>query len=333
VDYRKFLGREEELVLPYFGGTFVESKDRRLRLGTAFDPPGWYRFTVKGRVATPKDKADPPALDDLPAVRGHFLNARLVRDGGVAEDVHFLPEEPPRFAPLKARRWHSGELVFDSIEFEGDAENAVREALADGQPLAAVKGVPATLRAAYAYAVLETASRRLNIPFAPHEVRPALSTVATGGTPAADTELRRLDAERAQARRELAELERRRAAAAAAAEMRAQREQRVEEARTVRRDDPRKWRELVHEKAELTLQAAGARLDQSRVLNNGHLEVVFTFMGQRFIAVVDAVTFRVIDSGICLGHPPRDDLVTLDSLPSVIKEAIDDGKLVILRFP
>jgi hypothetical protein len=129
------------------------------------------------------------------------------------------------------------------------------------------------------------------------------------------------------------ELRRRQAAEAAAAEMRAQREQRIEQARNVRRDDPRKWRELVHEKAELTLQQAGARLDQSRVTQNGQLEVIFTFMGQRFIAVVDAVTFRVIDSGICLGHPPSDDLVTLDSLPSVIKEAIDDGVLVVLRFP
>jgi hypothetical protein len=324
MDYRKFLGREEELVLPYFGGATVDAKDRRLRV-TAFEPPGWYRFSVKGRAATKKDATDAPPLEGLPAVRGHFLNGRLVRDGGIAEHVFFLPEEPPRFAPLKARRWPSGELLFDCLEFEGDAEGAVREALADGRSLETVKGVPATLRAAYAYAVIEPASKRLAIPFAPHEVRPALSRIATGGAPAAEAELNRLAAEREQARREMEELRRRQAAEAARAEVQAARERRVEEAR--------KTKETVHERAEAALTAAGARLDQSRVLLGDRLEVVFSFMGERFISVVDAITFQVLDSGICLGHPPSDDLVTLDSLPSVIKEAIDDGALVILRFP
>jgi hypothetical protein len=333
MDYRKFLGKEEELVLPYFGGASVDARDRRLRLSAAFEPPGWYRFAVKGRVATPKDKADPPPLDALPAVRGHFLGGRLVRDQGIAEDVFFLPEEPARFAPLKARRWSSGELVFELLEFEGDAENAVREALAEGRSLEAVKGVGATLRAAFAYAVLEQTSRRLNIPFAPHEVRKALSDVATRGVAGAEAELHRLHAEREQARREMAELERRRIAEVAAAEMRAQRDRRREEAQQVQRNDPRKWRELVHERAELTLEQAGARLEQSRVTQGGQLEVIFRYEGHRFISVVDAATFRVIDSGICLGHPPSDDLITLDSLPSVIKEAIDDDVLVILRFP
>jgi hypothetical protein len=334
MDYKKFLGKEEELTLPYFGGTFVESKDRRLRLSTAFEPPGWYAFTVKGRQATPKTKTDPPPLDDLTKVRGHFLSGRLVRDGGNAEELKFLPEEPPRFAPITARRWHSGELLFEQVEFEGEAEAAVRDALADGRPLAQVKGAGATLRAAYAYAVLEAAGRRTGVQFIPLEVRPALSEVAEGGNAAADAVLQRLHAEREQARREMLELERRRAAAQVAHELREARAAKLEEARKVNRNNPAKWREVVHEKAELALQAAGARLDQSRLLQNGEqLEVIFTFMGQRFIAVVNAFTFRVIDSGICLGHPPRDDLVTLDSLCAVIREAIDTGRLVILRHP
>ncbi len=332
MDYRKFLGREEALVLPWLGGATVETRDRRLRVAAPPAAPGWYAFTVKGRQATVKGPADPPALDDLPAVRGHFLSGRLVRDGGNAEELVFPPaDEPARFAPIKARRWHSGELFFDSLEFETDAEAAVREALAEDRTLAAVKGASATLRAAYAYAVLESASRRLNVPFAPVEVRPALAAVADGGAPEAEAALRALHAEREQARREMAELERRRAAAQAAQELREARERRIEEARKVQRDDPRRWREVVHEKADAALEAAGARLEQSRVLATGDLEVIFRFMGQRFISVVNAVTFRVIDSGICLGHPPRDDLVTLESLCAVIKEAIDTHRLVILR--
>jgi hypothetical protein len=332
MDYRKFLGREEELVLPYFGGTTVETEGRRLKLTTAFAPVGWYRFKVKGRVATPEGAAEPPPLDALPAVRGHFLSGRLVREQGVSEEVAFMPaDEPARFALLKARRWHSGELVFDALEFEGEAEGAVREALAEGRPLSTVKGAGATLRAAYAYAVLEAASRRLNVPFAPEEVRPHLSPVADGGPPEAEAVLQRLHAEREQARREMLELERRRNAAAAAQEIRLEHERRREEAERLRRHDAQRWREVVHERADAALAAAGARLDQARMLANGDLEVIFTFMRQRFISVVNSVTLRVIDSGICLGHPPRDDLVTLESLCAVIKEAIDTGRLVILR--
>jgi len=334
MDYRKFLGREEELVLPWLGGPTVETRDRRLRLAAPPAAPGWYAFTVKGRQAAVKAPVEPPPLDDLPAVRGHFLSGRLVRDGGNAEELVFPPpDEPARFAPVKARRWHSGELFFDSLEFETDAEAAVREALAEDRPLSTVKGAGATLRAAYAYAVLESASRRLNVPFAPLEVRQHLTDVAERGIPGAERALQALHAEREQARRELAELERRRAAAQAAQELREARERRVEEARKVQRDDPKKWREYVHEKADAALEAAGARLEQSRLLASGDLEVIFRFMGQRFISVVSSVTFRVIDSGICLGHPPRDDLVTLESLCAVIKEAIDTHRLVILRHP
>ena len=74
-------------------------------------------------------------------------------------------------------------------------------------------------------------------------------------------------------------------------------------------------------------------MESARRVNVTQLEVVFRFQDQRFISLVDANTMQVIDSGICLGHPPRDELLTLDSLPAVIQEAIDTGALVILRWP
>ena len=45
--------------------------------------------------------------------------------------------------------------------------------------------------------------------------------------------------------------------------------------------------------------------------------------------VVDAITLQVYDAGVCLAGEDR--LVTLDSLPSVIREAIDTSRLVITR--
>ncbi|MDF2695019.1 MAG: hypothetical protein K0S65_3402, partial [Labilithrix sp.] len=84
-----------------------------------------------------------------------------------------------------------------------------------------------------------------------------------------------------------------------------------------------------HLRAEIALDAAHARMLSSRNLGNGNLEVAFEFMGERFISVVDAITLHVYDSGVCLAG--ADELVTLDSLPGVIREAIETDLLVITR--
>jgi hypothetical protein len=333
VDYRKFLGKEEERVLPYLGGAYLHAADRRLRLATEPQAPGWYRFRVKGRDATPLGPAEPEALESLPSVRGHLVGTRLVREGSVAEPLHFMPEEePPRLTLVKARRWHSGELLFELLEFESEAEEAARRALEEDGTLAEVKGVPATLRAAFSYAVLEAESRRLRIPAAPRELRPHLGAVAEKGRAEAERALRALDAERALAAREMEELNRRRRLVAVAQEAAAV-QQAQAQARAQRHGGRYGRGQQVDAagRAELALEAAGARMRSARALGNGNLEVIFTFMDERFISVVNADTLQVVDSGICLGHPPADELVTLESLPSVIKEAIDTDRLVILR--
>ncbi len=326
MDYRKFLGQSEERVLPYFGGPFVDAPGRRLRLAAPFEPPGWYRFKLAGRAATRLRPADPPELADLPKVRGWFHRGRLVRDGALCETLWLLPpEEPPRFTKVAARRWRTGELLFEEVEFESEVEGLAREALADGGSLQAVKAVPAPLRAAFAYALLEAASGRLGIPFAPAEVRQAVAKIAEGGPAQAEAALRALEAERELARRELTELRRRQDEAAARVEVAQQRQARLEQARA-REEDSQTL-------AQTAIEAAGGRMEEARNLGRGQLEVIFRFMDQRFICVVEAGTLQVIDSGICLGHPPSDRLLTLESLPSVIKEAIETDALVILRFP
>jgi hypothetical protein len=91
--------------------------------------------------------------------------------------------------------------------------------------------------------------------------------------------------------------------------------------------------ENVEERAEAALQAAGARLLALRRMGARQLEVRYRFMEERFVTVCDAITLQVYDSGICLGHGEErgDELLTLESLPSVIKEAIETGVLVITR--
>ena len=93
MDYRKFLAREEVLVLPWFGGGFVHAKDRRLRIDGGrelLDREGWFEFVIKGRHATVRGRAEAPDLSDLPLVRGHLLGNRLVTDGARAEPLHAL---------------------------------------------------------------------------------------------------------------------------------------------------------------------------------------------------------------------------------------------------
>ena len=77
------------------------------------------------------------------------------------------------------------------------------------------------------------------------------------------------------------------------------------------------------------LDSAGAMLLGQRDLGNGSLEVTFSFWGERFISIVDSHTLQVYDAGICLSGEDR--LVTLESLPSVIREAIETSRLVITR--
>lgn len=143
MDYRKFLGKVESVVLPYLGGGTVDSASRRLRVTTPVTP-GWWRFDVKGRDATPREPSEPECLEALPRVRGHAWGRRLVRDGAVAEPLELMPEEePPRLAPVSARRWFDGALLFEGVDFESEAEGAARLALEQNQPLAHIRGVSA----------------------------------------------------------------------------------------------------------------------------------------------------------------------------------------------
>lgn len=338
VDYRRFLAKTETLTLPWLGGREVDAKDRRLRLdGDAPEKPGWFRFEVMGRRARVQAPADAPSLEALPKVRGWLRGDRLFREGGALEPVQLLPEEePPAFSPIVARRWSPTVLLFEGLEFETEAEGAAREALGDRRSLQAVKGVPAPLRAAYGLALLERVAREVNVRFAPHEVRLALGPIAEGGVERAREVLRALEAERALARRELDELARRRQQALLAADVAAQVDA-LRERQAIgavhamgRRNGPQA---PIEERAEEALAAAGAQLETLRRLRGDQLEVVFRYQGERFISIVDGATLQVIDSGICLGHPPRDDLVTLESLIGVIHEAMETGALVILRWP
>jgi hypothetical protein len=310
LDYRKFLSPPTELVLPYFGGYSVVGQGRRFRLKEAV-APGWWRFRVEGRKASPLGAAEPVDLSALGRVRGHLVESWLFSSGADVERVELLPaEEPPVFAVVSARRWESGELVFEGVEFEGDAEEGVRRALEERSGIDAVKGVGAGLRRAFAHAVLRKRGNAIGVHVSPLESRARALEVASGGESAADAIL----IERAHVRQ--SELERRRF-------RRAVTDANVRDVRS-----PRTERNAA-ERAAAALEHAGASLLGSRRLGNDLLEVTFRFLGERFISVVDLYSLQVYDAGICLSGEDRQ--VNLDSLPSVIREAMDTDQLNITR--
>ena len=351
MDYHKFLAKKETEVLPYFGGRALPSATRTLRVRERLEP-GWYRFDILGRVATSAGAAEPEGLERLPAVHGHLVGDWLFAQGGALARVHFLPEEQPApLSPCRARRWYSGEALFDALEFEGEAEDPARVALEDDRALEGVRHVASTLRAAYGYALLLRASRALGIPASPREALVHLPTIAAGGRATAELLLTRMAGEREAYRQALA------APPAPAPAPATPRDEPPPLARgeiyvpppparmpvyvppprapTPARGRPGRGRQgrptedNAEERAEEALAAAGADMRSARLLGGGRLEVTFRFMDERFITVVEAITLQVVDAGVCLAGSDR--MVTLDSLPSVIREAIDTDVLVITR--
>ena len=78
MDYRKYLGTRETVVLPYFGGGRIDAAGRRLRVRDGGErEAGWYAVTIEGRDARLGEAAEAGDLSALPAVRGHYAGGYL----------------------------------------------------------------------------------------------------------------------------------------------------------------------------------------------------------------------------------------------------------------
>jgi len=320
LDYRAFLptGAGDPVVLPYFGGTRVDAPARRLQVAPVPDielVPGWWAFRIEGRRARPIEPAAPVDLGDRPAVRGHWAGGWLFASGRECDRIALAPvEEPAPLARCTARRWHSGELLLETLDFEDDAEVEARRALEEERPIAGLRGVAPSLRAAFGFALAAAVGGRMDIPVSPREAAGRVHAIADGGRDAAVAMLEGLAAERRR-HTAIANAERQRRAVVAVAATARPRGR-------VRAGDPA-------ERADAALEAAGARMLSCRRSGPGLLEVRFVCAGERFVAVVDPGSLQVFDAGICLAGADRE--VTLDSLPSVIREAIDTDRLSITR--
>jgi hypothetical protein len=317
-DWRKLIGKKESVVLPYLGGGRVRAKDREVVLSKRPEKVGWYRFEIEGRSAKPLEPAE-AELVGLPKVRGHVAFETLFAANAPPERIALMPDdEPPLFASGTCHRWHSGEIVFGELDFEGEVEEEARRLFAEKKTLEWAAGVPATLRAAFAWATIRRASHEKGIPCSPREAWPHVAEIAQGGRAAAEALLDQLE-ELRHGRRIVVAGQRVRVRAM------------VEAAH-----GPTPTLENAQERATAALEAAGAHVHSLRRLDGGRrLEAHFFFGGERFVALADAITLQVVDAGICLvdyeDDHRGDEELTLDSLPAVIREAMDLGVLVITR--
>lgn len=297
------------IVSPWLGGRALRSGGRTWSIdGKLPRENGWHAFKLTGRKAVVEKAVDPdPALLHH-VVKGYLVGDRLVPDDtrvdpdpakivDFSETVNLLEPGIERFVRVSAGRTHEGgPLVYIGLEFPLGPEGDVLRAFLDQEgDVNTIKGVPPALDAAFrmeCWQRIEAARRR--------------------------AELERL-------RRE--EEERRRVE-----------EKRQEIVRTL--GDAQTRRELAQHDFEAAARAAlavgGAELlDHRASVRKDEMVVRFRFMRRRFECVCDRRTLAIIDSGICLvDHNTEvrgDTWFTLESLPSVIKEAIDEGKLVIFR--
>ncbi len=323
MDYRKFLQVREELILPYFGGSRVDTKTRHYRVTTEIRA-GWWQFVIKKREARPSKPAEPLELDSLKPVRGYFVDGWLFDNGGQLYRIAFpLVDEPEPFAPCLARRWYSGEFLFDSIEFEDDAESEVRMALENGDSIEKIKGVAPGLRSAFSYALALKVARAQGVPISPRQI--SRHTVAIGnlGESAVVSVIDHI-VQRRQRQRNI-----NRQGQRTAIDQQRKHERELEVVAHSARWVEHSRRVTPETRADVALAVAGARMVRSRILGD-RIEVTFTFMGERFTSLVESATLQVIDSGICLEGTDR--RLNLKSLPGAIKQAIATDALNITRW-
>lgn len=305
----------ETLQAPWLGGRSLRLGSRHWTIeGKLPDEHGWAKFTLNGRRARFVESCDAQPESLLYRVVGYLVGDRLVRSNvrvdpdpkniaEASERVYLIEPGLDRFAVISAGRVSDDSpLIFWQQEMPFGPEDAVQTAFLDGKDsVADILGV----------------------------------------TPALDAAFRMERWQRAEAERRRLEL---------AERLRQEAEERAREQR--RRElveklgDGAGRREMAQhdfaEGARAALAVGGAQyLDHRAAVRRNEMVVRFRMDGRRFECTCDRRTLQIIDAGICLtahyddrhfeAGTRGDTFFSLESLPSVIREADREGKLVVFR--
>lgn len=302
---------DETTVSPWVGGRSLRTDSRSLKIdGRLPREHGWFTFNLDGRKATVAGPVDPDTEGLAQQVTGYLVGNRIVKDGirvvpdpqkiaARSEQVHLIEDGLDRFVRITAgRAFEDGPLIYSHQEFPLGPEDEVLTAFLDGEATSVdhIQGV----------------------------------------TPALDAVFRMEVWRRAEAERQRLELERQRQEEEARAIRERERQELVEKL-----GDGAGRREMAlhdfDEAAKAALAVGGATFLDSRDARGRRNEkaVRFRFSGRRFECTCDARTLRIIDAGICLQDhgtgEKGDTYFTLESFPAVIRQAIDEDKLVVWR--
>jgi hypothetical protein len=308
--WRALVG-EEEIVLPWTGGRTLRLGPRLWTIERGRPLPrefGWGRFRVWGREGNWLRVADADPAILKPVELGYLAGDLFIPDGISMATLVSQKDKPltvrfervflvepglEKFTRVSVGRYfEGGPLIFRQQEMPIGPESEVLMAFEDkANTTLQIKGVTPALDAAFEFEVWV----------------------------------------RAQIERQRAEAERLR---------------REEEARIALEEQRRQLREKLGDgnarrllaqqdfetAATAALAVGGAEYLSHRELSRDEFVVRYRFRQRRLECVCDA-NLRITDAGICLTDHETgekgDTYFTLESLPSVIKEAIDEGKLVV----
>jgi len=307
---------DEQVVLPWVGGRILCLDTRRWEIqGKLPREHGWYAFRITGRKAYLSAPSEPQQDALKWTTKGYLVGDRVIPDGvqvgpqarengliDLSLRVHLLDEGLDRFVRVVAgRAFEGGPLIYKNQDMPMGPEEEVLSAFLENRELDGVKNVTPALQVAFwfeRWQKAEAARRREELEKLRRE----------------EEERRIKEERRQQIIKQLGDGAGRRAAAA------------------VDFDSA----------AKAALAVGGAELlDAKRSVNRHEMVVRFRMDGRRFECVCDERTLRIVDSGICLtahyddpdfdGGTKGDTWFTLESLPSVIREAIREDKLVVYR--
>lgn len=252
---------------------------------------GWHRFLLDGDAAVALAPSSPEGLDALPQVRGHLVGAWLFPASGRATRLHLMPEE--QF--LELTPCLARRLPGGALIFDSVALlDEQDEQVRDALDEGRSCPAPgASLRAAYGFALLWRLCRRMGIPATPWGLREQLAQVASAGKQGAFDLL---------------------APCVSLAPLHG-----LDEVPPGSDDEA-----LVAP----VLAASGASVIGTRRLGDDLVEARFRFLDRVFVCIVERSSLRVVDAGLCLENTGR---LTLAILPSVLREAIAAGKVVLTR--
>jgi hypothetical protein len=307
MSWEDLLDEGSERVLPWYGFRQIHDAERSwVRQGTRPPEHGWYLFETsggRGAVLKSTELKDPDSswADNQPQLRGYLVGDHFIKDNVdpgdyELEQVYCVELGLERFARATVVRDREGRLVYISQEFPQGPEEEVRQFYQD---------------------------RKDNL------------TPIANVTPALDLAFRWLWRWRAEQEERRRELERLRAEEEArqAAQERLEKAMKDAGSAAGRRVLATQDFEMAAKEA---LKVSGAELlDVLDSTRRGEKVVQYRFRQRRLECVVDVKTLRVNDSGICLTDhrtgKKGDNFFTLESLPGVVGEAMDQNKLVVWR--